>query len=48
MVLSDGTTSSLSDFFEENNPDKRVGYINMQQHNSFPLTCMVNNYMYGK
>ncbi|XP_068702890.1 voltage-dependent calcium channel subunit alpha-2/delta-1-like isoform X2 [Montipora foliosa] len=24
MVLSDGTTSSLSDFFEENNPDKRV------------------------
>jgi len=26
MVLSDGTTSSLSDLFEEHNPDKKVEY----------------------
>ena len=26
MVLSDGTTSSLSDLFEERNPDKKVEY----------------------
>jgi len=25
MVLSDGTTSSLSDLFKEHNPDKKVG-----------------------
>ena len=54
MVLSDGTTSSLSDLFEEQNPDKKVypdktfiwyvNYIKLKHCTSAPCEIL----SYGK